>query len=202
MHSVFRLRNFRVSFRQNDASLYLNPLPFDCGWRKRVHGCNWSYQTHIAKRIRSIRMYSLVMLAAMTAGPDVPQDLLCPVTPSKYGNTFWSNHSFGDCCASAVRLGELLEQGLQLLPGQCAASAAGRAVALLHTGTSTNRILVRVGRAAAAMAAASAAATTGAAAAGRSATTRPTIRRSWAARPACRRHPTPVAWIRILAATR
>jgi uncharacterized protein (TIGR03000 family) len=46
-------------------------------------------------------MYSLVMLAAMTAGPDVPQDLMCPVTQSKYGCGFWSSHSFYDCCAPA-----------------------------------------------------------------------------------------------------
>jgi uncharacterized protein (TIGR03000 family) len=46
-------------------------------------------------------MYSLVMLAAMTAGPDVPQAWLCPVTPSNYGSTFWSKHCFYDCCAPA-----------------------------------------------------------------------------------------------------
>lgn len=46
-------------------------------------------------------MYSLVMLVAMTAGPDVPQDLLCPVNESKYGCGFWSKHCFYDCCAPA-----------------------------------------------------------------------------------------------------
>lgn len=46
-------------------------------------------------------MYSIVLMAAMTAGPDVPQDMLCPVTPSKYGCGFWSSHSFYDCCAPA-----------------------------------------------------------------------------------------------------
>jgi uncharacterized protein (TIGR03000 family) len=46
-------------------------------------------------------MYSLVMLAAMTAGPDVPQAWLCTVTPSNYGSTFWSKHCFYDCCAPA-----------------------------------------------------------------------------------------------------
>ncbi|HEX3152727.1 MAG TPA: TIGR03000 domain-containing protein [Gemmataceae bacterium] len=46
-------------------------------------------------------MYSLVMLAAMTAGPDVPQAMLCPVTPSNYGCGFWLKHSFYDCCAPA-----------------------------------------------------------------------------------------------------
>jgi uncharacterized protein (TIGR03000 family) len=46
-------------------------------------------------------MYSLVMLAAMTASPDVPQNWMCPVTPSNYGSTFWSKHSFYDCCAPA-----------------------------------------------------------------------------------------------------
>lgn len=46
-------------------------------------------------------MYSLVMLAAMTAGPEVPKNLLCPVTPSKYGSGFWSRYSFLDCCAPA-----------------------------------------------------------------------------------------------------
>ena len=46
-------------------------------------------------------MYSLVMLAAMTAGPDVPKNFLCPVTPSNYGCGFWSNHCFYDCCAPA-----------------------------------------------------------------------------------------------------
>jgi uncharacterized protein (TIGR03000 family) len=46
-------------------------------------------------------MYSLVMLTAMTAGPDVPKYFLCPVAPSNYGSTFWSTHSFYDCCAPA-----------------------------------------------------------------------------------------------------
>ena len=46
-------------------------------------------------------MYSIVMLAAMTAGPDVPQDLMCHVTPSKYGHKFWSKNNFYDCCAPA-----------------------------------------------------------------------------------------------------
>ena len=46
-------------------------------------------------------MYSLVMLAAMTAGPDVPQNHLCPVTPSNYGCAFWSKHNFYECCAPA-----------------------------------------------------------------------------------------------------
>ena len=46
-------------------------------------------------------MYSLVMLAAMTAGPDVPQNTLCPVTPSNYGCGFWLKHCFYDCCAPA-----------------------------------------------------------------------------------------------------
>ena len=46
-------------------------------------------------------MYSLVMLAAMTAGPDVPKHVMCPVTPSKYGCGFWSKHNFFECCAPA-----------------------------------------------------------------------------------------------------
>lgn len=46
-------------------------------------------------------MYSLVMLAAMTTAPEVPQALLCPVTPSKYGGSFWLKHCFYDCCGPA-----------------------------------------------------------------------------------------------------
>ncbi|HKA07489.1 MAG TPA: TIGR03000 domain-containing protein [Gemmataceae bacterium] len=46
-------------------------------------------------------MYSLVMMAALTAGPDVPQHWMCPVTPSNYGCGFWSNHCFYECCAPA-----------------------------------------------------------------------------------------------------
>jgi len=46
-------------------------------------------------------MYSLVVLAAMTAGPEVPSHLMCPVTPSNYGCGFWSKHCFYDCCAPA-----------------------------------------------------------------------------------------------------
>src|SRR4051794_41889881 len=46
-------------------------------------------------------MYSLVMLAAMTAGPDMPRNFMCPVTPSNYGCGFWSKHCFYDCCAPA-----------------------------------------------------------------------------------------------------
>lgn len=46
-------------------------------------------------------MYSLVMLAAMTAAPDVAQNTNCPVKPSNYGNGFWLKHCFYDCCAPA-----------------------------------------------------------------------------------------------------
>ena len=63
-------------------------------------------------------MYSLVMLAAMTAGPDVPQAWLCPVTPSNYGSTFWSKHCFYDCCAPA-RYGwvDCYSKGFGVYPG-------------------------------------------------------------------------------------
>jgi uncharacterized protein (TIGR03000 family) len=46
-------------------------------------------------------MYSLVMMAALTAGPEVPQHWMCPVTPSNYGCSFWSAHCFYECCAPA-----------------------------------------------------------------------------------------------------
>ena len=46
-------------------------------------------------------MYSLVMMAAMTATPDVPQEFLCPVSPSKYGGGYFSKHCFYDCCLPA-----------------------------------------------------------------------------------------------------
>jgi uncharacterized protein (TIGR03000 family) len=63
-------------------------------------------------------MYSLVMMAAMTAGPDVPQNWMCPVTPSKYGNAFWSKHCFYECCAPA-RYGwvECWNKGFSYYPG-------------------------------------------------------------------------------------
>ena len=63
-------------------------------------------------------MYSLVMLAAMTAGPDVPRNFMCPVTPSNYGCGFWSRHCFYDCCAPA-RYGAVTcwTQGLAAYPG-------------------------------------------------------------------------------------
>ena len=66
-------------------------------------------------------MYSLVMMAAMTAAPDVPQDFMCPVTPSKYGCTFWSNHCFYDCCAPA-RYGwvNCWNKGFGFYPGNAA----------------------------------------------------------------------------------
>lgn len=46
-------------------------------------------------------MYSIVLMAAMAASPDVPQALLCPVNPSRYGSDFWLKHCFYDCCAPA-----------------------------------------------------------------------------------------------------
>ena len=46
-------------------------------------------------------MYSLVLMVAMTAGPDVPQNHMCPVTPSNYGCGFWLKNNFYDCCAPA-----------------------------------------------------------------------------------------------------
>ncbi|WP_029629799.1 TIGR03000 domain-containing protein [Zavarzinella formosa] len=46
-------------------------------------------------------MYSLVMMAAMTAAPDVPQDFLCHVNPSRYGGGYFSKHCFYDCCLPA-----------------------------------------------------------------------------------------------------
>ena len=46
-------------------------------------------------------MYSLVLMVAMSATPDVPQSFLCPVSPSNYGSTFWSKHCFYDCCMPA-----------------------------------------------------------------------------------------------------
>ena len=46
-------------------------------------------------------MYSLVMLAAMTAAPEMPQELLCPVNQSRYGGKFWLKHCFYDCCGPA-----------------------------------------------------------------------------------------------------
>jgi uncharacterized protein (TIGR03000 family) len=46
-------------------------------------------------------MYSLVMLAALAAGPDGPGHGMCPVTPSNYGTGFWSNYDFLECCAPA-----------------------------------------------------------------------------------------------------
>ncbi|HJZ91740.1 MAG TPA: TIGR03000 domain-containing protein [Gemmataceae bacterium] len=46
-------------------------------------------------------MYSLVMLAAMTAGPDLPGHYQSPVTPSNYGNGFWTGGDFFECCAPA-----------------------------------------------------------------------------------------------------
>lgn len=45
-------------------------------------------------------MYSIVLMAAMTAGPDVPQNWMCPVTQPK-DCSFWSTHCFYDCCAPA-----------------------------------------------------------------------------------------------------
>lgn len=46
-------------------------------------------------------MYSLVMMAAMTAAPDVPQEFLCHVNPSRYGGGPWLKHCFFDCCLPA-----------------------------------------------------------------------------------------------------
>ena len=46
-------------------------------------------------------MYSLVMMADMTATPDVPQDFLCHVNPSRYGGGYFSKHCFYDCCLPA-----------------------------------------------------------------------------------------------------
>src|SRR5262245_14696606 len=46
-------------------------------------------------------MYSLVILAAITAAPESPSHWLCPVTPSNYGNAFWSGRDFYECCAPA-----------------------------------------------------------------------------------------------------
>jgi uncharacterized protein (TIGR03000 family) len=50
-------------------------------------------------------MYSIVLMAAMTATPDMPQDLLCPVSPSRYTGGILSHsfnkHCFYDCCAPA-----------------------------------------------------------------------------------------------------
>jgi uncharacterized protein (TIGR03000 family) len=65
-------------------------------------------------------MYSLVMMAALTAGPDVPQHWMCPVTPSNYGCGFWSKFSFYDCCAPA-RYGwvDCWNKGFSYYPGAC-----------------------------------------------------------------------------------
>jgi uncharacterized protein (TIGR03000 family) len=70
-------------------------------------------------------MYSLVMLAAMTAGPDVPKNYLCPVTPSNYGCGFWSKHCFYECCAPA-RYGSVTcwTKGFSAYPG-CARGLCG-----------------------------------------------------------------------------
>lgn len=46
-------------------------------------------------------MYSLVMMAAMTASPELPQEFLCPVSPSNYGSSLWLKKCFYDCCLPA-----------------------------------------------------------------------------------------------------
>ena len=46
-------------------------------------------------------MYSVVLMAALSAAPDAPQALLCPVNQSRYGHGFWLKHCFYDCCAPA-----------------------------------------------------------------------------------------------------
>ena len=135
-------------------------------------------------------MYSLVMLAAMTAGPDVPRNFMCPVTPSNYGCGFWSKHCFYDCCAPGpVRGGDLLDQGVRGLPGPSpAGSAAGAAP---RPGRSTTRPRAPAGRAGQAAPAAARAGVGSAGTAGASATSRRTTRRSSAARRACPARPTP-----------
>src|SRR5262245_7382157 len=73
---------------------------FNCPLRNRGHDLSVAVR-QAARANRSVRMYSLVMMAALTAGPDVPQHWMCPVTPSNYGCGFWSNHCFYECCAPA-----------------------------------------------------------------------------------------------------
>lgn len=46
-------------------------------------------------------MYSLVMMAAMTAAPETPQEFLCHVNESRYGKGLWLKHCFYDCCLPA-----------------------------------------------------------------------------------------------------
>jgi uncharacterized protein (TIGR03000 family) len=71
-------------------------------------------------------MYSLVMLAAMMAGPDVPKNFLCPVTPSNYGCGFWSKHDFFECCAPA-RYGSVTcwTKGFGVYPGNARSFGGG-----------------------------------------------------------------------------
>jgi uncharacterized protein (TIGR03000 family) len=71
-------------------------------------------------------MYSLVMLAAMTAGPAGPEHVTCPVTPSNYGCGFWLKHCFYDCCAPA-RYGwvECGTKGFSAYPGNARSFCGG-----------------------------------------------------------------------------
>lgn len=81
-------------------------------------------------------MYSLVMMAAMTASPDVPQALLCPVNQSRYGGGFWLKHCFYDCCAPA-RYGwvNCWSKGHSSYPtGGCGPCGYGHSGALFHPG--------------------------------------------------------------------
>ncbi len=75
-------------------------------------------------------MYSLVMMAAMTAAPDVPQDFLCPVTPSRYGSSLWLKHCFYDCCLPA-RYGwvNCWNKGFGYYPGNARSFCGGCATA-------------------------------------------------------------------------
>jgi uncharacterized protein (TIGR03000 family) len=65
-------------------------------------------------------MYSLVMLAALSAGTDVPKHGMCPITPSTYGLGLFSRHPFLDCCAPA-RYGWVTcwTKGFGVYPGDC-----------------------------------------------------------------------------------
>ena len=64
-------------------------------------------------------MYSLVLLAALGAGPAAPAHVWSPVTPSNYGTGFWSA-DFLDCCAPA-RYGwvNCWTKGYGSYPGLC-----------------------------------------------------------------------------------
>ena len=71
-------------------------------------------------------MYSIVLLAAMTASPDVPQSFLCPVTPSNYGSSLWTKHCFYECCLPA-RYGwvNCWNKGFGYYPGNARAFCGG-----------------------------------------------------------------------------